>query len=84
MKPLGKVLRYLRKHGLITLGAYVSLLLATSANLASPRLLQVLIDRGISAGDMRTIVVMALILVGVAPRLPKSRRLRKSAQTGAV
>ena len=66
MKPLGKVLRYLRKHLLTTLGAYLSLLLATGANLVSPRLLQVLIDRGISAGHMRTIVLMALILVGVA------------------
>ncbi|MDH7486602.1 MAG: ABC transporter ATP-binding protein [Anaerolineae bacterium] len=66
MKPLGKVLRYLRKHWLTTLGAYLSLLLATGANLLSPRLLQVLIDRGISAGNMRTIVLMALILVAVA------------------
>ncbi|MBC8449657.1 MAG: ABC transporter ATP-binding protein, partial [Chloroflexi bacterium] len=66
MKPLGKVLRYLRKHGLTTLGAYASLLLATGASLVSPRLLQLLIDRGISAGDMRTIIVMALTLVGVA------------------
>ena len=66
MKPLGKVLRYLRKHWLTTLGAYASLLLATGASLVSPRLLQLLIDRGISAGDMRTIIVMALTLVGVA------------------
>jgi len=66
MKPLGKVLRYLKKHWLTSLGAYVSLLLATGANLVSPRVVQLLIDRGISAGQMGTIVLLALTLVAVA------------------
>jgi len=66
MRSLGRVLGYLRKHWLTTSGAYVSLLIATGASLVSPRLLQMLIDQGITALQMRTIVVLALALVGVA------------------
>ena len=66
MKPLGKALRYLKRHWLTTLGAYLSLLLATGTSLVSPKLVQLLIDRGIAARQMRTIVVMALAMVAVA------------------
>jgi len=66
MKPLGKALRYLKRHWLTTLGAYISLLLATGTSLVSPKLVQLLIDRGIAARQMRTIVVMALAMVAVA------------------
>ena len=50
MKPLGKVLRYLKKHWLTSLGACVSLLLATGANLVSPRRVQLFSGSGRAGG----------------------------------
>ena len=40
MKELGRALGYLKAYWLTTLGAYLSLLLITLANLITPRLLQ--------------------------------------------
>ncbi len=65
-RDLGRALSYLRRYWLTTLGAWFSLLLMTAGNLAAPRLLQVLIDRGIKTGDLRLIYSLAAGLVGLA------------------
>jgi ATP-binding cassette subfamily B protein len=60
------VLGHLKKYWLVTLGAYLSLLVVTAGNLVTPRLLQVVIDQGISGKNMSVILWMALGLVGLA------------------
>ena len=65
-RDLGRALGYLRRYWLTALGAWLSLLLMTAGNLAAPRLLQVLIDRGIKTGDLRLIYTLAGGLVGLA------------------
>jgi ATP-binding cassette subfamily B multidrug efflux pump len=66
MRPLMRVLGHLRKYWLVTLGAYVSLLIVTAGNLVTPRLIQIVIDRGISGKNLSVILWMALGLVGLA------------------
>ncbi len=65
-RDLGRALGYLRRYWLVTLGAWLSLLLMTAGNLAAPRLLQVLIDRGIKTGNLPLIFSLAAGLVGLA------------------
>ncbi|NOZ29750.1 MAG: ABC transporter ATP-binding protein [Chloroflexi bacterium] len=65
-RDIWRSLGYLRPYWLTALGAWLSLLLATVGNLAMPRLLQILVDRGIKAGDLRLIYGMAMGLVGLA------------------
>jgi ATP-binding cassette subfamily B protein len=50
----------------VALGAYLSLLVVTAGNLVSPRLIQVIIDRGITDKNMSVILWMALGLVVLA------------------
>jgi len=66
MKPLFRMLRYLRRYWQTTLAAYVSLVLSSATMLVTPRLLQILIDQGIAAKDMPRIVRLAVMMVGVA------------------
>jgi ATP-binding cassette subfamily B multidrug efflux pump len=66
MRPLSRVLGHLKKYWLVALGAYLSLLVVTAGNLVTPRLLQVVIDQGISGKNMSVITWMALGLVGLA------------------
>jgi ATP-binding cassette subfamily B multidrug efflux pump len=66
MKPLSRALGHLRKYWLVTLGAYVSLLIVTAGNLVTPRLIQVIIDSGITGKNMSVILWMALGLVALA------------------
>ncbi len=66
MRPLSRALGHLRKYWLVALGAYVSLLVVTAGNLVTPRLIQVLIDRGITGKDLPLILWMALGLVALA------------------
>ncbi len=66
MRPLLRALGCLRKYWLVTLGAYVSLLIATAANLVTPRLIQIVIDRGIAGRNLPLIIWMSLGLVGLA------------------
>ena len=66
MKPLSRALGHLKKYWLVTLGAYVSLLVVTASNLVTPRLIQVVIDRGISGQNLSVILWAALGLVGLA------------------
>jgi len=59
-------LGHLKKYWLVTLGAYLSLLVVTAGNLATPRLIQVIIDQGITGKNMSVILWMALGLVALA------------------
>jgi ATP-binding cassette, subfamily B, multidrug efflux pump len=66
MSPLRRALSYLRPYWAITLGAFLSLVLVTAANLVAPQVLRVVIDRGITSRDMTALGWAALALVGVA------------------
>jgi ATP-binding cassette subfamily B protein len=59
-------LGHLKKYWLVTLGAYLSLLVVTAGNLVTPRLLQVVIDQGITGKNMSVILWMAFGLVALA------------------
>ncbi|MDZ4720107.1 MAG: ABC transporter ATP-binding protein, partial [Roseiflexaceae bacterium] len=66
MKSFQRALGFLRPYWLITLGAFVSLILMTGANLVSPRILSDIIDRGISNNDTQHLFWASLLLVGIA------------------
>src|SRR2546428_12401123 len=66
MNDLWRALRYLRKYWGTTLGAFLSLLIVTATNLFSPQLLRLVIDQGISAQNLRVILLTSLGLLGVA------------------
>ena len=66
MKSLLRMLSYLRRYWQITLAAYISLTLSSASMLATPRLLQMLIDQGITTKDMSRIISLAAIMVGIA------------------
>src|SRR5437870_1565203 len=66
MNDLWRALRYLRKYGGTTLGAFLSLLIVTATNLFSPQLLRLVIDQGIRAQNFNVILLTSLGLLGVA------------------
>src|SRR3989441_8117168 len=66
MNDLWRALRYLWKYWGTTLGAFLSLLIVTATNLFSPQLLRLVIDQGISAQNLRVILLTSLGLLGVA------------------
>ena len=66
MRHLGRALGFLVPYRRIALGSLVSLILVSAANLVSPQVLRVVIDRGITQGDARVLVWSTLALVGVA------------------
>lgn len=66
MNSLQRALGFLKPYWLITLGAFISLILMTGANLVSPRILSDIIDRGISNGDTEHLLWASLLLVGIA------------------
>ncbi len=66
MSALRRALPYLKNYWAITLGAFVSLVLVTAANLAAPQVLRIIIDQGIAAGSVPVLVWASLALVGVA------------------
>ena len=66
MRPLGRVLTYLRRYWLATLAAFASLLLVTAGSLATPQLIRQLIDGGIRSGDESRVLSLAALLIGVA------------------
>lgn len=65
MKYLGRAVAYLKNHWLAMVGAFISLLVVTGVNLLIPRLLQQVIDQGITAKDMSRLVRLAFVMVGV-------------------
>lgn len=66
MKPIARSLTYLRHYVTTASGAFLSLLLVNAGNLATPQILRLLIDRGISGLDMQWVWISAAALVGVA------------------
>ncbi len=66
MTGIKRTLTYLTKYLPPTVGALLSLLLVNAANLVSPKLLQRLIDDGISALDMDVVWGVVIALFGVA------------------
>ncbi len=66
MGDLWRALGYLRKYWPVTLGAFASLLVVTLTSLISPQILQVLINRGISASNLSVIFYSSLLLLLVA------------------
>lgn len=66
MKSLLRTLASLRPYWITVLGAFVSLLLVTAANLISPQVLAIVIDQGVSARNLAVVGYASLALVGVA------------------
>ena len=66
MGDLWRALGYLRKYWLVTLGAFASLLVVTITSLITPLILQLLINRGISASNLSVILYASLLLLLVA------------------
>jgi len=66
MKGISRTFRYMAHYWKTALGALISLLLVNAANLYVPKLLQELIDEGITRLDMTRVWTVAAILVGVA------------------
>jgi ATP-binding cassette, subfamily B, multidrug efflux pump len=69
MADLRRAAGYLRRYWAAALGALLSMVLVTAANLAAPQLLQSVIDGGVSARNMQvTLGMSALLLVLAALR----------------
>lgn len=66
MRYLLRALRYMKPYAWLAAGAYGSLLLATVASLVMPRLVQMVIDRGIGARDLSFVLLAAVGIVLVA------------------
>src|SRR5690348_15925320 len=66
MGDLWRALGYLRDYWRVTLGAFASLLDVTLLSLITPQILQVLINRGISAANLSVIFYASLLLLLVA------------------
>ncbi len=66
MKSLLRAISYLRPYWLIAIGAVLSLIMVTAANLTSPQLLRWVIDIGIEAGSPTAIAWGTGGLVAVA------------------
>jgi ATP-binding cassette subfamily B protein len=66
MQSLRRALVYLRPYWLIVLGALLSLILVSAANLLSPQILRLVIDQGISAGNTQALIWSTAALLGVA------------------
>ena len=66
MSDLWRALGYLRKYWPVTLGAFASLLVVTLTSLITPQILQVLINRGISASNLSVILYASLLLLLIA------------------
>ena len=78
MKSFQRALGFLRPYWLITLGAFVSLILMTGANLVSPRILSDIIDRGISTNDTQHLLWASLLLVGKSSCWHRTRQPTKN------
>lgn len=66
MKTFFRSLRYIRPYLLLAIGALLSLLFVTAANLYSPQLIRQLIDGGISGRNWNVIIFTTSALLGVA------------------
>ncbi|MBE0416424.1 MAG: ABC transporter ATP-binding protein, partial [Coriobacteriia bacterium] len=61
-----RALRFMRAYRLTAVAAVLAVLAASAADLVSPQILRMIIDRGIANGESRIIWQGALGLVGVA------------------
>ncbi len=66
MKGIRRAFGYILPYKFIAIGAFISLLLVNAANLITPQLLKILIDRGITQKILGIIVQIALLLVVIA------------------
>jgi len=66
VKNTWRTLWYARHYWLTALGAFISLFIVNTTNLATPQLLRVLIDQGIQGQDLPVVFTMAGSLVGIA------------------
>jgi ATP-binding cassette, subfamily B, multidrug efflux pump len=65
-KAIGRALGYLRHYRWETLGALVSLLLASAANLAAPQMVRLAVDGGLAQGTLATVRGAVVGLVAIA------------------
>ncbi len=65
-RPIVRALGYLRRYRLESAGAFVSLLLVTTANLAAPQLVKVAIDDGLATRRSAVVLASVLGLLGIA------------------
>src|SRR5690348_6487399 len=66
LSALGRAMGYLRNHRWDAVGALVSLLCVSAATLATPQLVRVAVDRGITGHSERVVWLTVLGLIGVA------------------
>ncbi|ATB34114.1 ABC transporter ATP-binding protein [Melittangium boletus] len=65
-KAVWRALGYLRRYRFDTMGALLSLLMASAANLAAPQFVRQVVDEGIAHGSMPAVRAAVAGLVGVA------------------
>jgi ATP-binding cassette subfamily B protein len=66
MRGLVRAFRFVGPYWPVTLGSLISLVLVSAANLLGPQVLRIVIDRGITQGDTKTLVWATLALLGIA------------------
>ncbi|MCL4507959.1 MAG: ABC transporter ATP-binding protein/permease [Chloroflexi bacterium] len=66
MAQLQRALIYLRPYWHIALGSFLSLVIVSTANLISPQILRIIIDRGITRNDTHTLIWACIALIAVA------------------
>ena len=64
--PILRALRYLRRYRLEALGALLSLLLVSVANLSAPQMIRIAIDQGLARGERRPVLVAVGGLIAIA------------------
>lgn len=66
MKGIRRAFGFILPYKFIAIGAFISLLLVNAANLITPQLLKILIDKGITQKVLGTIIQIAVLLVVIA------------------
>lgn len=66
MRNLFRILRYLRRYTWSLIFAHIALAFALLAQLSIPKIVQYVIDEGITLDDRRVILVGSLLIVGMA------------------
>ena len=66
MKHLLRAGRFLGTYRWLVIGAFLSLLFANAASLIQPQFTRLIVDQGIEAGNMSTVIWLALAMVGFA------------------
>ncbi|MFB1482823.1 ABC transporter ATP-binding protein [Corallococcus sp. RDP092CA] len=64
--PILRALGYLRRYRLETLGALLSLLLVSVANLGAPQMIRIAIDQGLARGEQRSVWLAVGGLIAIA------------------